>query len=60
MILTHFLVIAASPALPVGAAASVLPLASTQPLITSGLLELALVPALPVRAAQPTLSIRER
>lgn len=60
MILTHFLALiaTATPALiPVG---SVLPLASTEPLLGDGNLDLALVPAVPVRSAITLLLIRER
>ena len=60
MILTHFLVLFASPTLQCTPAAGVFPMASTQPLISSGLADLALVPALPVRAATPMLVVRER
>ena len=60
MILTHFLVVVASPTQLVSPAAALLPLASTQPLLGSGRLALALVPALPVRASAPVLSVRER
>lgn len=60
MILTHFLVLLASPALLVTPAPSLLPLASTEPLVGSGRIDLVLVPALPVRAAAALLPVRER
>jgi hypothetical protein len=59
MILTHFLALLASPPLLVNPAAAVLPLTSSQPLVSGGRLELALVPALKVRAAPAVLPVRE-
>jgi hypothetical protein len=60
MILTHFLVLVATPTLLVPPAASLLPLASTEAVLGSGRLDLSLVPAMPVRAATSVLPVRER
>lgn len=60
MILTHFLALLASPPLLVNPAAPVLPLTSSQPLLSGGTLELALAPALKVRPATAALPVRER
>ena len=60
MILTHFLALIASPALLVSPAPSRLPLANTEPLVGGGRIDLALVPALIVRAAPTALAVRER
>jgi hypothetical protein len=60
MILTHFLALLASPPLLVNPAAAVLPLASSQPLLSGGTLDMALAPALKVRAAPAVLPVRER
>lgn len=60
MILTHFLALIGSPSLAISPAPALLATASSGPLVGGGRLELALVPALPVRAAPPELAIRER
>ncbi|WP_156254371.1 hypothetical protein [Sandarakinorhabdus oryzae] len=60
MILTHFLVLMASPTSLVAPAAALLPMTSADAVLRSGRLNLALVPALAVRAAPPVLPVRER
>lgn len=60
MILTHLLVLVALPPVPVAPAPGRLPLDAGQALVSGGRLELALLPALPVRAAAAVLAIRER
>lgn len=60
MILTHFLALIGSPSLAVSPAPALLAVASSGPLVGGSRLELARVPALPVRAAPPALAIRER
>ena len=60
MILTHFLALVGQPALPIIPAAAQLQLVSSEALISGGRLDLALVPAIKVRAAAPILAVRER
>lgn len=60
MILTHFLALIGSPSLAVSPALGVLALSGSGALVGGEPLNLALVPALPVRAAPPALAIRER
>lgn len=60
MILTHFLALIAAPARGISPAAAVLALTSSSAVLGSGRLDLAQVPALPVRAAPSVLAIRER
>lgn len=59
MILTHFLALIASPALLIDPAPAASLLASSEPLVSSGGLEVALVSALKVRATATTLPVRE-
>lgn len=59
MILTHFVVLAATPILLIAPAAALLPVDSTGAELSSGRLGLALVPALLVRAAPSVLQVRE-
>lgn len=60
MILTHFLALVAAPRLVFNPATAVMLLASSEPLVSGGRVELALVPALKVRASPPVLPVRER
>lgn len=60
MILTHFLALIAAATPVLNPVASVLPMASTEPLLSDGNLDLALAPALPVRSAMAVQLIRER
>ena len=60
MILTHFLALLGLPPAQIGAQAALLPLVSTPAPVSAGSeRDLALVPALPVRAAAAVLAVRQ-